>query len=387
MKVLTIGRDKDGKIFEVDSAVQQRTIEYGKKVQELHVTVFTLQKRGFQTVEIYPHVFIHPTNSKTRWLFVLDAIKIAKRIVVMRGLKGNDTVITCQDPFECGFVGFQVARVFHIPLQIQIHTDFLSSHFRTSFFNWFRVRVACFLIPRAQGIRVVSEVIKATLRDKFPRLSPPIDTLPIFVDIQKIEETVPQKNLRTEFPQFDYIVCMASRLTREKRIDTALQAFQKVVGVFPNAGLVICGSGPELMFLKKTSQTLGLTKNVVFVGWQIDLISYYKNADIFLLTSEYEGYGMTLIEAGASGCPIVTTRVGIAKTNMFVDGVNSFVCEVGDIEKIAQGIIELLLNSSQRELFKIQMRDSINALPRSREEYTATYIGLLEKLLPPGSQK
>jgi glycosyltransferase involved in cell wall biosynthesis len=57
------------------------------------------------------------------------------------------------------------------------------------------------------------------------------------------------------------------------------------------------------------------------------------------LTSEYEGYGMTLIEALAASCPIVTTKVGIAKTDLFKDGVNSFVCPVGDVDCLSKKII------------------------------------------------
>lgn len=126
---------------------------------------------------------------------------------------------------------------------------------------------------------------------------------------------------------------------------------------------------------------MGLEKNVVFVGWKNDLISYFKTADMYLLTSEYEGYGMTLIEAGASGCPIVTTKVGIAKTDLFKNGQNSMVCEVGDYRCISEKILELIHDNSKRELFKRSMISDIQKDFISKDEYVSKYVRLLENLI------
>ena len=67
-------------------------------------------------------------------------------------------------------------------------------------------------------------------------------------------------------------------------------------------------SGPEQKMIKNLAQKLNVEKNVVFEDWQNDLSSYYKTAHLFLLTSNYEGYGMTLVEAIASHCPNVEPK-------------------------------------------------------------------------------
>jgi glycosyltransferase involved in cell wall biosynthesis len=107
---------------------------------------------------------------------------------------------------------------------------------------------------------------------------------------------------------------MASRLEKEKNIELAIDAWQSVVKSFPKAGLVIVGRGSEVLDLKKMVVSKSLTKSIVFEDW-VDkgtLYSYYKTADIFLNTSLFEGYGMTLVEAQSAGCKIVSTDVGVA---------------------------------------------------------------------------
>lgn len=403
MRVLSIGTDR--RLFEGSSAVLARNIEYASKMDELHIIVFSLKKLGLEPFSV-DNLHIYPTNSSSRLFYIFDAIRVGKRIVENCDQIFNDgkeykngstpvvklkiensrnVVISCQDPFETGLAGYFLRRKFGFPLQFQVHTDFLSSYFKNSFLNIIRVRIAKFLIPRAQGLRVVSSVIETSITKHFPGLKIVPKVLPIFVDVDKI---LTASNLLTlsvskleVFSRFKFSILMASRLTKEKRIDVALYALKKIIGEFPQTGLIIAGDGNQRKKLENLTKKLGINNNVVFAGWQKDLISYYKTADLFLLTSEFEGYGMTLIEAGASGCPIVTTRVGIANTNLFVNGKNSFVCPVGDVACLSESILELIMSNEKRELFKREMQDSIKTMAITKEDYTAKYVALLESLI------
>jgi glycosyltransferase involved in cell wall biosynthesis len=378
MKVLSIGTDR--KLFEDGSAVLQRQIEYAEKMEALHIIVFSLKNQSFKEKHV-GNLHVYPTNSSGRTKYIFDGMRLAKKIVLENKFTNKNSVIFTQDPFETGLVGRFLKRKFNIPLKLQIHTDFLSPYFKSSLLNRIRVPIAKFVLKHADGVRVVSSVIAESLHKKFPSFKAKIEILPIFVDINSIMQTMPKENIKNKFPQFDFVVVMASRLAQEKRIDIALGALKKVVSQFPHTGLVIVGSGPENDRLGDWVRELGLLSNVVFVGWTDDVISYYKTADMFLLTSEYEGYGMTLIEAGASGCPIVTTRVGIAQTDLFKNGENSFVCPVGDVGCLAQSIIKLIHDPKQCILFKEGMQASIKSTSISREEYVEKYVGMLEALL------
>ncbi|OHA92929.1 MAG: hypothetical protein A3H52_02895 [Candidatus Zambryskibacteria bacterium RIFCSPLOWO2_02_FULL_39_26] len=383
MKVLSISTDR--KLFEDGSTVLSRSLEYAKKMDELHIVVFTTsQKSKAESKKVGSNLFLYPTNSISKLFYIFDAIKIGSQIIGNWKLKiGNlsDAVLSTQDPFETGFVGTRLKKRFGLPLQIQIHTDFFSSHFKNSILNLARIFLSKIVIAKADGIRVVADFLKESLVKHFPKTKNIIEILPVFVDIEKISNTLPKRGLNQEFPKFKFIILMASRLAKEKRIDIALKAFKNVLIKFPHSGLVIAGSGEQKRALENMVIKLRLENNVVFVGWQKDLVPLYKSADLFLVTSEYEGYGMTLMEAGASGCPIVTTSVGIAKTGLFINGQNSLVCRICDTGCISAGILDIISDNSKRELFKHKMQDSIKSIAISKEKYAEKYVSLLKKLL------
>ncbi len=380
MKVLSIGTDR--KLFEENSAVLERNIEYASRMEELHIIVFSLKKHQLESKKI-GNLYIYPTNSLSRLHYVFDAVKIGKGLIEnwkLRNENLRDTVLSCQDPFETGLVGYLLVRKNKIPLQLQLHTDFLSPNFKNSFLNMVRVIIARFLIPRADGLRVVNESIKTSIKKNFTSLKSIPEVLPIFVDIEKIMNTNSAINTGDRFSHFTFIILVASRLAKEKRIDIAIRVLKKVIEKYPKTGLVIAGDGDEKHHLKNLVKKLKLKNNVVFVGWQTDLVPYYKVADTFLLTSEYEGYGMSLIEAGASGCPIVTTKVGIANTDLFRNGENSFVCGTGDEKCILDSILKMIRDNSKRELFKREMQVSIKNVVIKKQEYVDKYVNLLENL-------
>jgi glycosyltransferase involved in cell wall biosynthesis len=293
-KVLMISRDRN--IFDENSEARQRMIEYGKLVEKLHIIVLS---RPFKFLKIGGEI------------------------------KGFN-LVTTQDSFETGLVGWLAAKIFGARLQLQIHTDFLSKYFwRESLLNKIRVLIAKFLIPRADCVRVVSERIKKSLSAISYQLSA-VSVLPIWTDVEEIKNASIKINLREKYPQFDFIILMASRFTKEKNISLAIEAMEGIVKKHPKTGLIITGSGSEEKKLKaETRLTDGqgykLKANVIFEPWTDDLASYYKTADLFLLTSNYEGYGRTLIEAAAADCKIISSDVGIAseileKENIFTPG-------------------------------------------------------------------
>ena len=345
------------------------------------MVVFVLNKYGLKTVAIAPNVFIHPTNSISRWFFVFDAISLGKKIIRENKFVRGDSVVTCQDPFECGFVGWRIARYFRLPLHLQIHTDFLSPYFKTSFFQRFRVFVAKFLIPRADFIRVVSLRIAESLKKSGLKLKNPARVLPIRVDVEKItSENSENENsdLKKLFPQFKFIILMASRLTAEKRIGDALSAFAVVAKSYPYAGLVIAGSGPLRQTLENMAKSLAISEKVVFLGFRNDIFSLMKSANMFLSVSEYEGYGMSLIEAGLSRLPVLSTNVGVAG-EILVHLKNSYICRVGDIACVKEGIKTLISDNALRIVLSQNLSEDIISRVPSKEEYVRSYTALLEE--------
>ncbi len=323
MKVLMISTDKN--IFETGSAVRERMIDYSKKYESLTILVLGLKKKEIKSDQL--HLFGLSRFSALFWK-----------------PSGKFDLVTSQDPFETGLIAWRLARRLGAKLELQIHTDLGSAYFvRHSaapivgqVLNRVRVLLARFLLPKADHIRVVSQRIKTFLIENWKITETKIEVRPIVVDIEKIKNASITVDLHQKYPQFDKIILMASRLTKEKNIGLAIEAMCEVVKQKPKTGLIIVGSGPELEKLK--AKSYNLEASIIFEPWvnQETLASYYKTCDLFLLTSWYEGYGMTLVEAQASGCKIVSTDVGVAREVGAVIVENNF-------KDIARGIIETLV--------------------------------------------
>ena len=236
-------------------------------------------------------------------------------------------IITAQGA-EHAAIAWILSGVYKTPWQMQIHTDIMSPYFwQESFKNKIRVMLVKFLLPRADCVRAVSNRIKRSLIKLNKNLDKPdkITVLPVFVDIEKIKNAPIKTDLHKKYPG-RFIILMASRITKEKNIGLALEVMREIVthpltpsltvregdGRRVNPLLLIIGDGPELEALKFEAYEFSLNDNVVFEPRADDLISYYKTCDLFLLTSNYEGYGRTLVEAAASGAKIISSDVGIA---------------------------------------------------------------------------
>ena len=306
MKVLMLSSDK--RVLENGSDVWRRMRDYESLTDNLEIM--------FVTKNNYLKNFFHKTKIKP-------------------------DVVTTQDPFELGFLGWFMARKFKAGLQLQIHTDFLSPHFKKeSLKNRIRILIAKFLLPKADCVRVVSERIALSLKRGNWKLKAEPVVLPIFVDIPKIKEAPIVIDLHKKYPQFEKIVLMVSRLTKEKNVELGIKVFQQVLRDYPKTGLVIIGDGPDSKKLMKLALRLcsvqAKLKAIIIEPWTNELASYYKTANCLLLTSNYEGYGLTFVEAAAAGCPIVATNVGIARE------VTDYVCEVGDMECLSENLVKVL---------------------------------------------
>ena len=183
-----------------------------------------------------------------------------------------------------------------------------------------------------------------------------IEIIPMGVDISRFN---PQKasNLRNTYGA-EYLILSVGRLVDKKGIKYLIMAMKDVIKEFPNAKLIIGGSGPEKDNLKKLSESLNLKENVFFVGYlkNSDLPKYYASSDIFVLPSiktkggDTEGLGVVLLEAMACGTPVIGSDIG-GITDIIKDGENGFLTKPEYPNDIANEVIKLLADVSLRKRF------------------------------------
>lgn len=302
-RVLSISADRSRQgVLSPGSPAFDRQKKYADRFGALDIIGFSLRKDGF-TERHEGALHTIPTRSLSRLLYGTNALLIAARLPWPE-------VISAQDPFETGLLALLMARIFKLPLHIQVHTDFLSSQYAAhSFVNKVRVQIADYVLTRATRIRVVSERIEISLQKKYGTIAP-VAILPIFTDVKALQNTVPDALLLERFKKYSHRYLFVGRLEKEKDPCLALSAFAH--GASKDACLIVVGSGSEEKYLHALARDLGIAKRVFFEGAQPSR-RYFPIADIALVTSEYEGYGLVIVEALAAGKPVLSTDVGVAR--------------------------------------------------------------------------
>ncbi len=373
MNVISISTDRQ--VFNPETAVAQRMIDYGTLFDQLHIVVFTKASLNLKPLQLATNVWLYPTQSTTRWNYISQAKQIAQDIIKQHSLSPQNTVVTTQDPFETGLVGRWLAKRGY-KLQVQIHTDFLSPWFKkSSWLNRIRVWLSPLVLRKAKAIRVVSQRIKDSLLKK-GYSSEIISVLPIFVP--QPTQTKPHLDLHIQYPQWATIILMASRLSPEKNIAQALESFKPISIEHPSVGLVIVGDGSEHVLLKQKVAKLGLRNNVVFCGWQAQMTDYFATADIFLANSLYEGYGLTLVEAALAGKAIISTDVGLIGSILHNE-TSAMVIPVNNGELLTKAIKKLATNKELRQTLGNQAKiDVQRGIVTEKSAYLAAYKKALE---------
>ncbi len=277
------------------SAVRERTLLYAREAGALDVVVFTPREIGIESTDGPFHSI--PTQSRSKWLYMFDAYRAASRLQ-------KPDVITVQDPFETGIVGLLLSRRFNAPLHVQIHTDIFDPHFRRhSLKNRARVLIARCVLRRAAAIRVVSERIAGSLSVRVP-----VSVLPIYTNTAHFARLT-----RVKHPRFKISLLYIGRLEKEKRADAAVHALKAAREAGHDAGLTIVGQGREEGRIRLLARSLGVERFVEYAGRRDDIAPFLSQADVLLVPSAYEGYGLVVVEALAAGVPVIATDVGVAR--------------------------------------------------------------------------
>ncbi len=296
MRILVFGTDWN--VFNADSAVARRQRMQASTVDRLDVFV---PHGPRQSMQLAGNATMHGFGPG-------KLFGAARAFVAAFSLERPD-VISAQDPFLIGLLAFTVARLRGCRLHIQLHTDVFDPAFAGhSTGNRLRSFLARLLLPRADSVRVVSERVKRSLAAR--GITHNVAVLPVFVETDALDHAAPLDRSRT-YPQFTKLVLVVARFEPEKNVAAAIRAFAEIKKTHEGAGLILLGDGSERRSLESLVGQLGLRDAVVFAGFQ-NPYAHYKAADLVLVTSDFEGYGMVVIEALYVGCPVVSFDVGIS---------------------------------------------------------------------------
>jgi len=194
-------------------------------------------------------------------------------------------------------------------------------------------RVVAFSIEQSHGVTAVSNSLRA---DTIAALgiSRTIRVIPNFLDCEVYRRrAVPELRGRLRAGGVEHVVVHASNFRPVKRVGAVFEIFQRIRARL-NARLVMMGDGPERRPLEQRVAEEGLRDVVEFAGEQHDLVPWLSAADLFLLPSEQESFGLAALEAMACEVPVVASRVG-GLPEIIDDGRTGFLCAPDDLDGMA----------------------------------------------------
>jgi len=232
-------------------------------------------------------------------------------------------------------------------------------------------------LQQSDGVTAVSKFLKQATIETFD--FDDIEVIPNFICGQHYKR-IDESPLKFELaPNGERILVHVSNFRAVKRPVDCVEILARVRHEGVNARLVMVGDGPELSAVRYRGEQLGMNGNIGYVGKQANIADYMGVADVFLLPSELESFGLAALEAQACEAPVIATRIG-GIPEVVTDGETGFLSDIGDVEKMSGDVLRLLGNDELRKTFGRQGREL--ALSRySTSKIIPQYIAFYEKIV------
>ena len=287
-------------------------------------------------------------NLATASLLSMAAFSPAGLLTFIRNKVCFDIVNT-HFSIPSGPLGHYLARKCKVPNVLSIHGADIYDPTRFSpKDNFFLKRINKYLLDNASAVVAQSKDI-CSKAIHYYRVHRSIDIIPLPYSPIEFKRTT-RKELGL-FPDRHYIVSVG-RLVKRKGYGYLVEAFARTKD--PRAELLIVGDGPELEPLRQLARERAVADRVHLLGYQTEerKFQYLDNADLYVLSSEHEGFGIVLQEAMQIGLPIVSTNVG-GQVDFLREGYNALLVSPCDPSALAESIDRLLGNPSLRERMRI----------------------------------
>ena len=200
-----------------------------------------------------------------------------------------------------------------------------------------------FGIERSQGVTAVSEFLRRMTLDEF-QVKTPIEVVPNFVDLDRYPPERPDRSAYAAPGQ--KVLLHVSNFRPVKRVLDVVRIFERVVREV-DAVLLMVGEGPERSSAQALARRLGIHDRLRFLGIQQGMEEIVGMADVLLLPSELESFGLSALEAMAAGVPVVGSDAG-GLPEVVKHTETGFLLPVGDVEGMATRTLEILKDDERR---------------------------------------
>jgi N-acetyl-alpha-D-glucosaminyl L-malate synthase BshA len=239
-----------------------------------------------------------------------------------------------------------------------------------------------FAINQSDGVTAVSESLKKDTLATF-NIDREIEVIYNFIDFKRFAKLDKDHFKKMIAPEGEAVLIHVSNFRPVKRVDDVIYIFKIVHDAIPSK-LILIGDGPERQRCEELCRKLGLCDHIRFLGKQDAVEEILAVADVFLLPSAGESFGLAALEAMACEVPVVSSNVGgIPEVN--IDGETGYLSGVGMVDKMAEDVLKILQNKDTLATFRK------NALAQAARfdiekvlpHYEAYYEKVIEEALVP----
>jgi N-acetyl-alpha-D-glucosaminyl L-malate synthase BshA len=197
-----------------------------------------------------------------------------------------------------------------------------------------------FSIEKSDGLTAVSQYLRTETQSAFGCTGCRIEVIPNFIDPDVYDRSRYAPQLREQIDAGRKVLIHVSNFRPVKRVRDVVRIYARVAQEIPSV-LVMVGDGPDRVLAEQEAQLLGVAERVFFLGKLESVAPLLASADIFLLPTQSESFGLSALEALATGVPVIGSRAG-GLPEVVRDGETGALCAVGDVEGMAQAALTLL---------------------------------------------
>ena len=349
-----------------------------KKGHEVH---FITYKRPARLSHFNTNVYLHEVSSFDYPLFEYTPYETALASKMVDVVKYEELdILHVHYAIPHAAVAYMAKQILlthgiNIPIVTTLHgTDITLVGSNKSFFP-----VAEFSINSSDGVTTVSNQLKKQTEETFD-VQTDIRVIYNFIDFERFRKTDKDHFKKAIAPDGEKIMVHVSNFRKVKRVEDVILVYEKVQAKMP-CKLMLIGDGPEREKMEEMCRERGLCSEIRFLGKQDAVEELLAVADIFVLPSQNESFGLAALEAMACEVPVVSTNIGgLPEVN--IDGKTGFLCEVGDVQAMADSVLKILENPETHQKFRCaafehaKTFDIENILP----VYEAYYEEIIQKV-------
>jgi N-acetyl-alpha-D-glucosaminyl L-malate synthase BshA len=231
--------------------------------------------------------------------------------------------------------------------------------------------VVTFSMNESDALTAVSENLRAETFKNF-KIEKDIEVIHNFVDVKRFHRQPVDAFRKLISPNGEKIIVHASNFRKVKRVEDVIATFLLIQEKMP-ATLLLLGDGPERSHIEADARQCESHNSIKFLGKQEQMEDILPIADLFLLTSEYESFGLAALEAMAAEVPVISTNAG-GLPEININGFSGFMSDVGDVKDMSKNALHILEDEATLKKFKA------NALTQAKKFDIENIVPLYEAL-------